>query len=402
MTINNIAEIKLKTGRIINEYNKLAKFTIEYSEPSLYELLQLLFQNLDEYYDVKENQLVGAIFMLLYEFHEIDDPSFLEQGLKKVRVWSKFNDIFYLMRALEQNFYNDLIGLDDESKFESEEPHQMMDDQVIYDLIVMFLKENGISKLEDLPKKNVFDKIRKLQTTLEFNKDLYDTVEKLVWYLGEYSLDNKHQLLYNLFLVSPFAHTAMVEFFQLEDVNERIELLITMKNAFEIIHKEDLKKEIDNFYKYENYSEYILTLESLGFLYKREGEFTEAIEIYKLALSYDKQDTLKIKQAMMLPLIGRGKFDEFISIIDCLDEDDVYRTYSLLFSELSSNENTYKYYQDAIRTSEIIMDMLCNDVDRYNEASEEEKRYLEDFFDVWQHQPNLLKKLITLHNTCVS
>jgi len=208
----------------------------------------------------------------------------------------------------------------------------------------------------------------------------------------------KHiELIYQVLLRYPYAHTPMTVFLAYPDSQDRIDLLQAMIYAFEISHLEILEDPDTFDYNFEDNKQYILALESLGYIYKREAKTKKALLEYQKALVYDEEDHLHIKEAMLMPLMSLGFIDEFIVLRNSLDEQSIFKLYLELYDKLVQHLPFHNEYLKALQKSPLVMDMMCTNEDLSTQATDEEKRFIEDFMDVLTFHPKYLKELIKIH-----
>ncbi|MFK5884098.1 MAG: tetratricopeptide repeat protein [Candidatus Izemoplasma sp.] len=387
----DVSEIMIK--KLIKQYNKIADLTKRYKEPSVYDYLMYLIQNhITKFKSFKENDIVGALFMLTYDCHidDYDNSDFYEKVLRTLRVWSKKDDIFFLMIHLYDNLGFDLFDKDDGFDFMDDE--LLMYKEIADDLFERF----NVVKLTELPKEP-FKIIMELQRTNEVDYESRNLVDNLAFAMNNTeSFD--YLLIYNLLYVSSYAHSTMSLLMGIKNENDGKDLLYCMVNAFEVTHEEALLNPQKDFYNCEDNNEYILSLDSLGYLCKMTGEFEEAIIHYQKALAYDKQDVLNIKASLLFPYISTENYEEASILQDTLPDESIHKNYMKLYLDYHAGMDITLNYQKAVESSLMIMNGIIKDEINFVELSPEEQSFINDFFVIFTRDLNLISKLKGLHN----
>lgn len=375
--------------KLINEYNKLVNYTIMLEHPSFLDLFKSGLGFVDDYPGLgqKPNRYIGMIFLLLCDIHEIDDPIYIDDGLRKIRAVSYKSELRKIMNEMQTDILEQLS-----QDFVNEE-------YIIIDEVMAFLEEEGVSELVDLPTQNPFSDFYLLQDKYTPNIDKTRYVDDMIFDLFELDVEGKEVYAYNLLRLCPYAHSSLAMFLNIDQVTNYKQLLNVIIRAFELLHKNEMYKIKSRFYYHENYQDYILALESLASIHKWEGDFQSAIEQYQKVLKFDDLDMLNVKESILLPLLAEGEFELFLDFTEQLDKDSLFYSYIKLFNGLVNTYEAldYKLFEDALTASPLIMKMLCTNEDLYEEASPEERRYLDDFYTVWLMQEDLLETLKNLY-----
>ena len=373
--------LEKKISKIIDNYNKVASYTTDFSHPSLNDLLQLMLYFYDDVKKYKPNQLMGGLFMLLCEIHHVNDNLYIENGLRLLRTISKYSDCIDIARHL--------------NKLLNQEHLDEIDKEALKQEALEYLNQKGIFRLLPLPKKGIFTDFIERQNHCEINKEQVEYIEDIIWEMFHHKVHNYLEIAYKLLTICPLAHSSLTIFINVPFIKDKKPLLKAIINAFEILHKDEMSQIDSNFYEYKNFRDYILSLDSLGFIYKRHGEYDMAVHYYDIALKYDDKDVLHIKEAILFPLLATGKFDRYLTTLSTLSEFSIYKTYLNLFNAISTLDLPLDYilYEHAYESSPLLMKMICEKKDLYNEASNKEKRFIEDFYDIWMTQEGYIEIL---------
>lgn len=379
---------------LIKEYNKLAAYTKQYSEPTLYDLLMtVITRDFEALEDQKANIVIGSLFLLLMNLHQVEDQAYIEQGLRTLRVWSKHEEIYYFMLYIISNVF-------DNSKTPEETGPD--DYQDLLAVSLEFLGFDSLDQIPEMPSKRPYKKLLEAQKKVSYDAELKQMVTEVCMDFYHFKGPRYLDVVYNLLLRVPFAHTAMTLFIEHPTIQDQIDLLTAMINAFEISHVQELSDPEEFNYDEHDNREYILALESLAYINKRQGKTKNALAIYRQILQYDEDDHLNIKHAILMPLLSLGMIEDFLMIRESLPEDSIYRVYLNLYDRLVGMEPFHQEYLEALNQSTIIMDLICSNDEFYGDATEEEQRFIEDFIPVFRHSPKYLKELISLHVTLES
>ncbi len=370
--------------RLITQYNHLIDYTILIEDPSFLDVFKAALPHYDE--EIKPNRFIGAVFIILCELHDIDNDTFIDDGLRKIRTVSYKNEIYSIVEMIVEPVLSNLVhDIEDQETFLLEEVWHM-------------LNHHGIHELEPIPKKNAFAQFYILQDETEIDVEFIDLVEDMIFDLYDAKVEDYETIAYNLLKLCPFAHSGMSLFLNVVEIQDYKQLLNVIIRAFEKVHEEALMKVIPRFYYHENFRDYILALESLALLHKWEGDYEAAKELYQKALKYDDLDILHIKESILLPLLATGDFEGFLDVSEELKEG-IFKRYVELFNGLINAYEPLEYetYENAYNASPLIMEMLCTQKDLYEEASAKERKYLDDFYGVWQMQKDVLEHLKELY-----
>jgi len=274
-------------------------------------------------------------------------------------------------------------------------------DSIGYDqilpVILDFLQLDSINQVPKIPSKRPYRKLLEAQKKVPYVEEFFEPITDICMDLYNTKGERYLDLIYQVLLQYPFAHTAMTVFLHIPDINDQLDLLQAINYAFEVTHKQALLNPEQFQYEVQDNREYLLGLESLAYIYKRQGKTKNALELYRKILHYDEDDHLHVKRAMLMPLLSIGMIDEFMMIRETLPEDSIYKLYLNLYDRLVGMEPFHQDYIAALQQSPIIMDLICSNEEYYGEATEEEKRFIEDFIPVFRHQPKYLKQLKQLH-----
>ncbi|MEC9485725.1 MAG: hypothetical protein UMR38_07600 [Candidatus Izemoplasma sp.] len=370
--------------QLIIQYNHLIDYTIFIEEPSFLDVFKAALSEYDE--TIKPNRFVGAVFIILCELHDLKDDTYIDDGLRKIRTVSYKKELYNIVESIIQPVLSNLVhDVEDQESFLLEEVWQIF-------------TEHEISTLDPIPDKNAFSQFYLLQDEKPIDHDFIDLIEDMIFDLYDAKVDGYEKITYNLLKICPFAHSGMSLFLNVVRIQDYKQLLNVIIRAFEKVHEDDLINPPHRFYYHENYRDYILALESLALLHKWEGNYEEAKFLYQKALQYDDLDVLKIRESVLLPLLATGDFEEFLSISEQLD-DGIFKAYVELFNGLINAYEPLEYtiYETAYNASPVIMEMLCTKQDLYEDASEIERKYLDDFYGVWKMQEDILEYLKELY-----
>ena len=375
--------------KLIDEYNKLVDYTIVLENPTFLDLFKSGFDITDSnsIFRDKPKFFVGMIFLLLCDIHEIKDDLYIKDGLKKLRVLTYKKEILDYMIEHRASILENL-----------QEAH-LDKETLLLGEVMDFLETNGVSELIQFNEQDPFSHFHILQENAKPDIDMANYVNDLVFDLFEFRIEDRVLLAYNLVSLCPLAHSALALFLNVEEITGYKQLLHVIVKAFEILHKDELKVPIHRFYYHDNFRDYILALESLASIEKFEGNHSEAIKHYQKALHYDDLDILNIKQSILLPLLVEGRFEAFLDLAETLDPSSVAYNYIQLFNGLVNQSETLDYtlYENALKSSPMIMEMLCTNADLYQKCNKEERKYLEDFFGIWIMQEDFIEELKTLY-----
>ncbi|MCF7925817.1 MAG: hypothetical protein K9L26_04720 [Candidatus Izimaplasma sp.] len=366
--------------KLITQYNHLIDYTILIEDPSFLDVFKAGMPYYDE--SIKPNRFIGALFLILCELHDLDDADFIDVGLRKLRTVSYQKELNQIMDNIFHKVLDNLVeNTQDDGEFLIEEVWELLHEYDVYELT-------------EIPEENAFAQFYLLQDNATLDLELIDLVEDLIFDLYDSEIDNYETLAYNLLLICPYAHSGMSMFLNVVKMTGYKQLLNVIIRAFELIHKEDLMKHTPRFYYHENYRDYILALESLALLHKWEGDFESSKTLYEKALQYDDLDVLDIKESILLPLLATGDFEAFLDQASEL-KDGIFKAYVDLFNGLIDAFEPLDYgrYEKAYQASPLIMEMLCTEEDLYDKASIKERKYLDDFYSVWQMQQDILDHL---------
>ena len=372
---------------LLNTYNKLADHAKHHRNPSLYDVLMMVVQNhFDDVEGIPDNILIAAIFMMHAIVHDLEEDNYIDRGLRKLRVRNRFDEVLDVV--------NTLYGL----IFDMAGPRDRTVHQEILADARQLLEELGIDELQPMPTERPYRMFLERLDELDCDITLLDEVEGLCFELFDFDVPGHMELIYNLILAYPFAHGAMTMFLDNTTSDDQMELSLAIIKAFQITHPETVLNPPDDFYDLPYHNEYLLALENLGFIYRDMGEFEKAVETYQEALRCDRQDHLHIKEALLLPYIYVGDYDAAYAIRDQLEEHSLYATYFDLYDDLIWNRPIYESYNYAKGASPLIMEMLAEDIDLFDQASEQERQFINDFYDLFVVEPELIEQIRLVHN----
>lgn len=375
--------------KLIDEYGKLVDYTIMIDNPTFLDLFKNGFECTNNHliFQEKPKFYVGMIFLLLCDIHEINDELYIKEGLKKIRVYSYKNDLVGYMKLCRTTVLENL-----------QETHLDKETLLIGE-VMDFLETNGVKELVEFNLDDPFSHFYVLQDSVKPDKDMAAYVNDLVFDLFEFRVEDRVLFSYNLVSLCPLAHSALALFLNVEEISEYKQLLNVIIRGFEILHAEELKRPIYRFYYHENFRDYILALESLASIEKFEGDHSESIKHYQKALEYDDLDVLHIKRSILLPLLAEGEFETFLDYAETLNPESVTYNYIQLFNGLVNKFETLDYtlYENALKSSPKIMEILCTNADLYKQCNREERKYLEDFYGIWLMQEDFIEELKTLY-----
>ncbi|XFA98595.1 tetratricopeptide repeat protein [Candidatus Izemoplasma sp. B36] len=381
-----------KTDRRIEDlykqFNKISDLVSFYEKPTVSDYLEFFINNhISKLMDVKNSDIIAVIFILAYDEHieEFEDQNFYENILRTLRVWSRRDDIFYLSIHMYDNMgFNKL----DREKFEE----QSLEDSVSYEEVAYdLLKSRNVEILKSLPRAP-FKQILGLQKKSQVNYDLRELVDTLSFGMYDSNTFNK-VLVYNLLYVSPFSHSTMSLLIDLNDEEDAKNLMRCMINAYEVTHEETLRNKPKDFYNQEDNNEYILALDSLGYLCKMSNDYEEAIIHYEKALYYDDFDRLNIRAALLFPYITTGNLEKAKNIQDELPEESIHKRYMQLYLDFHAGLAIAEVFKKAYQSSIGIMHGIISGTIQFSKLNPEEQIFVNDFYQVMTNDYRFVERL---------
>ena len=385
--METIEEVNEFIGKVIKEYNKVVKYTLKYDIPLDGLMKEIVFSNVDVFENVKPNLIIAGVFQVWLMANQVKDISVLDKAFKDLRVLSKKQEIIDLTIKMIPH----LNAFDDDDDEFFDDMDEAFED--IYEQFDLLTQNSKFPHPIDMPKKNVMRQINKLQQTLTYDESLLDDVVDLCFLMHEQQFPFLKMFIYDLLHVCPFAYTAMS--FLLNDFNhnDRKDLIESMISAFEIVNEDLLKETYDDFYKTGDFKEYILAIDSLAFLEKHDGNFNKAYDLYSKGLLYDNIDYLDMAESILLPTLMLGNQEEFMNKLIALNDDSIYKAYLNLYTMLVIKEPCDQEFVIANKLSDKIMTMICEDKDLYDKMTPKEKRFIEDFYQIFKEYKKPIHKL---------
>lgn len=373
---------------LYKQFNKISNMVSFYEKPTVSDYLEFFIDNhITKLIGVKNSDIIAAIFALAYDEHieEFEDQNFYEDILRTLRVWTRRDEVFYLMIHMYDNMgFNQL----DREKVEDD----FLEDSVSYEeLAYDLLKSRNVKILKSLPRAP-FKQILELQKKRKVNYDLRELVDTLSFGMHDSNTFNK-VLVYNLLYVSPYSHSTMSLLIDLNDEEDAKNLMRCMINAYEVTHEETLHNKPKDFYNQEDNNEYILALDSLGYLCKMSNDYEEAIIHYEKALYYDDFDRLNIKAELLFPYITTGELEKAKNIQDELPEESIHKRYMQLYLDFHAGLNISDLFIKAYQSSRTIMDGIISGTIQFSKLSPEEQSFANDFYQVMTNDYKFIERL---------
>lgn len=382
-----------KTDRRIEEiykkFNMISDMVSFYEENTVSDYLEYFIGNhIRKLIGVQSSDIVASIFILAYNEHidEFEDPAFYEKILRKLRVWSRRNDIFYLAVHMYDN-----MGFNQFDRNQND-LDENLEESISYKKIAYeLLKSQNINIIKTIPNEP-FKHILDLQSKQKVDYELRELVDNLSYGIYE-SNDFDKTLIYNLLYVSPFAHSSMSLLINLKDEEDEKNLMRCIINAFETTHEEVLHYPPKDFYNQEDNREYILALDSMGYLCKMTKDYEEAIIHYEKALCYDDFDRLNIKSSLLFPYIMKGELEKAKNIQDDLPEKSIHKRYMQLLLDFYAGLNLKQVFRGAYDSSRPIMDGIISGIIQFSELNPEEQSFVNDFYQIMTNDKEFVRAL---------
>jgi tetratricopeptide (TPR) repeat protein len=401
-------EVQESIDLLMKYYNLVISDVKHYDNPSLYMLLmKFLFPNYEIFSDHKPNEIIAAlvVVMMIYNDEVESEEDLEEHVLRKLKVISKrvliYNIVDHMLYELDPKNYTEKETMEHSKELETEKILPPGDEDVLLEIRdeVVHLIINNKGEILSPPDEKPFSNLQKIQEEKDIDLELMEQVNTVVFKAQKNNDPMTDIYAYSLLHICPYAYTTMSVLLSSSLEEEQyIDLLKLIVQAFLLTHPDLDKEERDDFYHYDDYREYILALDSLGFIYKNNGKYEESIFYYEQILDLDKEDNLGVKEAVIFDYLMSLRYEDMEHILDELPNDSVYKTYFILFATLKEQIPFHEEYIRAFDASPLIMKFICEkDTNLYAELNQKERSFIEDFYQIYISDEVIVKPLIDLY-----
>ncbi len=387
-------EVQDRIDLLMKSYNvviKDIKDLNKLNEPTLYDMLmQFVFPNFDAFEDYPPEAVIVALVELTCL---INDSSEAEMNTLKDKAFIRLNvqsSKVYIENIVDHMMY--ILTEEDTEDSETEEYNRS--EFVLEEARTLINAYN--KRIVNIPKKHPFKPLRELFNKSDINIELMNTVNEIAFELVDTKHKDSLKYIYSLLRICPYAFTSMSIFLseQLEE-KDIISLLELMADGYRVTHP--LTEDTD-IYEFEDYKEYLMTLDSLGYLYKMMMKTDKAITNYELLLNYDQKEEFFTLENLILPYMNNGDIEKVDQIFDLLDDTSVHKTYFMLISALEAKQPFHTEYVKAFDASPNLMKMICEEDNKiYLDLNQKERMFAQDFYPLFE-MSKATKTLIDLYN----
>lgn len=330
--------------------------------------------------------LVAALMRILYRIHGMVDERVDHAIVRNRGGLPDGADVRALADRLESSIRNHA-------------DHRAM--MTVVERLLATYDAHAIKPAVRLPERSVFTFLESARRRIPYDPDIHDELLELVADMHVANVPLLPVHTYNLLHICPYMHSAMTVY---DDVpladDDRIDLLEGLIAAFVTRHPDELADPPEDFYRIGDNREYILALDTLGRLYKRQGRYEDAHRCYETVLRYDDTDRFRASESILICLLMTKRIDDFNNAVAALPDDSLYRSYLTLYRKLLEGTGFHHAYLDALAKSETVMDVLCG-VRTFASVESSlfpaERFLLEDFYGPMTAEGALLVPLVSLH-----
>lgn len=401
-------EVQESIDSLMKYYNLVVGDVKQFEKPSLYTLLmRFLFPNYEFFSEYKPQEIIAALSMVMMIYNEVDEDTeeeLEERLLRKLKVYSKrvliYKIVDHMMYTLDQEAKKDKLKEETEeleTRVVSETDEALLLE--IRDEVVHLIIDNN-GEIMSPPVDQPFVNLKRLQDEKDIDLGLMETVNNVVFKAQENHDPMTDVYAFSLLHICPYAYTTMSLLLS-EGLEEEqyIDLLQLMVHAFNLTHPDLETEVIEDFYHFDDYREYILALDSLGFIYKSNAKYEEAIYYYEKILALDLEDNLGVKEAIIFAYLMDTRYEDMERTLNNLPADSIYKTYFILFATLKEGTEFHEEYVEAFDASPLIMKFICEkNTELYEELNQKERSFIEDFYQIYISDEAIVKPLVDLYN----
>lgn len=381
MTEKQKDELKMK---LLRENDRIIFYTIQLKNPSMRELIDdLLSKDVEQYRYYEPKLIMGALAILLYELNEITlGDAIYEKILRSLFVWTRRIQVDYI--------YNELVQLIDGLDLPN-------DDTIMLNLFNLY-KEFNYTPVYEVQKQKPYAFLIKLQEKTFFDAALDERIETLAMNIYRSKLKYIPEHLYNMLHIYPLSVPTLRLLMDFVNVEEHVPILKATIYAFEKSRISMLENPSDDFYHISDNRIYIMSLDTLAYIYKQQRNYKSALPLYQKILKYDLGDHFTAKESVLICYLYSGMIDEYLLTLDTLSKDSPYRLLLELYALMEANEPYLHQYLDAKEHCTSILDIICNDYDPFDsEISQIDRLFLDDFYELFSGNKKVMSKLIDVH-----
>ncbi|HBO68074.1 MAG TPA: hypothetical protein DD631_07370 [Acholeplasmataceae bacterium] len=368
--------------KLLRESDRIIFYHTHLTHPSLRDLIKHFIEHhMKDISRERPKDALAALALLLMRLHHIEDQKIpKEKILRTLGNWtyrqliegmSQWLEVIYHQKPVEFNHIEDL-------------QHSL--DAYFKDYPVKKEPNKGYTWLEKSLEKATYD------------EEHVDRVHDLVFNIKE----AQHPLELDYFkLLLKTCPTAFLAIAFLVEVSEPKDHLILLKcyiKAFEICHQDVLSNPPKNFTHYGYNKEYILALDSIGLLYKENGNYKLAFDAYQKMIKYDDEDRFGAKESILICYVMTNQMEAYDDAIHALPVDSLYRKVLMMFHKMLMGESFYEEYLVLLKDHEDILDVIIGikSPDSFP-FDTPEGSFFYDFYQVLTYQKELLEPLLSLH-----
>lgn len=376
-------EMDLFFTKIEDQFLELPEFIRSIENPSLIDLLDSIFDLAPiDMFEEDPIHVLLSIVLLFNNYHNIE-YKVIEPFVKKYQL----NESMSHIQILKKRYQTYLDSDDENSLMTFKKP-----------MINYFIKHNYyhlVHVFDDKPYKFLMKVMKKKK----IDRDLVDETHELVELL--YKNEGKILLidLYNILKVCPYAFM-VIEMMMTDsmETDERIDLLEAFVFAYEAYHEDMFKNSPQEFTHHELNKTYILALDTLGMLYKEQGQFKKAIKVYEKIITYDDEDRFGAKESILICYVLTNQIKRFDDTLNLLAYDSVYYLVLTMYTKMILKDSFYQEYIELLKRSPDLLDVLLDKKSLDDiEYDLPVQMFLADFCDFLKANREFLEPLKRIH-----
>jgi tetratricopeptide (TPR) repeat protein len=326
---------------------------------------------------------MGVLVEILFKKNKKKLTSSIQEKVyRTLRIWTKkcwipeiYDEIFYLLN-------------------QSTAPSNEL---IMKNLLSLYSSQDYTPK-DQIPINKPFDFLKKRQESTIYDEYMDEQFENLSVDIYRSTLKNIPVHLYNLLFLYPLSVAVLRLLLDFTGIKNDEKLLEAIIYAFEKSRNEALKNPSKDFYSIGDNRIYILSLDSLAYIYKQNGQYKDAYLLYEKILKYDLSDRFMVKESVLICYVYLGMMDKLMSSMVNLDDESPYKKLLMLYAQIDNDQPYAQTYLLANDKHESILNAICYGYDPLSDdLSENDKFFLDDFYPLYTYNKKVMEKLKLLH-----